>query len=154
VAAAGCPPEDLPVRVRRLPRVLRSRVFRAEAQSALLRAASESTDPRRVADVLVARLSEWLPLASWAVVADEWVGRPTVLASRGMGPVRRVAVDAAARRVFQLGADWVVANLQAEIPGAPAVACVGLALGRRGNARVAAIGLDGRLAWLAHPGGS
>jgi diguanylate cyclase (GGDEF)-like protein len=61
-----------------------------------------------------------------------------------MGPVRRVAVDAAARRVFQLGADWVVANLQAEIPGAPAVACVGLVLGRRGNARVAAIGLDAR----------
>jgi diguanylate cyclase (GGDEF)-like protein len=130
--------------LRGLTRVLRAQVGSAQAQSALLRAASESTDPRRVADVLVGRLAEWLPLASWAVVADEWVGRPTVLASRNLGPVRRGAVESAAKQVFHRGGDWIVANLQAEIAGAPAVACVGLAVGRRGNARVAAVGLDDR----------
>jgi diguanylate cyclase (GGDEF)-like protein len=143
---AGARAGDLSARLRGLSRVLRSHVLRADAQSALLRAACESTDPRRVAEVLVTRLSEWLPLASWAVVADEWVGRPTVLASRGLGAARRSAVDAAARRVFGRAGDWLVANLQAEVTGAPPVACVGLAVGRRGNVRVAAIGLDDRTA--------
>jgi len=143
-AAADGAPEDLSLRLRRLPNALRTQARRAATQSALLRAANESVDPRRVAEVLVAHLSEWLPLASWAVVADEWVGRPTVLASRGPGVVRRGAVEAAAKHVFRRGADWIVANLQAEVVGAPAVACVGLAVGRRGNARVAAIGLDDR----------
>ena len=124
--------------------MLRSEVGRAEGLAELMRAASESTDPRRVAGVVVDRLSGWLPLASWAVVADEWVGRPTVLASRGMVAARRGAVEAAARRVFGRGGDWMVADLQAEVADAPAVACVGLALGRRGNGRVAAIGLDDR----------
>jgi diguanylate cyclase (GGDEF)-like protein len=119
-------------------------VQRAVALSALVSEANASVDPRRVADVLVSRLGTWLPMPTWTVLADEWVGRPSLLASRGLPASRRAAVEAAAAHVFRRGGDWLVGSLGAEVEGAPEVACLALALGARGRTRAAAVGIDDR----------
>jgi diguanylate cyclase (GGDEF)-like protein len=129
-----------------LPRALRAEVQQAGALAALVREANASVDPRRVAEVLVSRLAAWLPMPTWTVLADEWVGRPTLLASRGLVAPRRTVVEAAAAHVFRLDGDWLVGSLAAEVEGAPALACVGLALPARGRTRAAAIGIDDRAA--------
>jgi diguanylate cyclase (GGDEF)-like protein len=124
--------------------VVRADVDRGEALARLVTQANASLDPRRVAEVLVGRASAWLPMATWAVLADEWMGRPTLLASRGLTAPWRAAVDAAAAQVFRLGGDWLVGSVAAEIDGAPDAACVALALPARGHTRAALVGLDDR----------
>jgi diguanylate cyclase (GGDEF)-like protein len=138
------PASELPVRLRRLVRTLRSRAFRVEALGALVREANETLDPRRVAERLAAHVDEWLPMPAWAVLAEEWTGQPPLLASRGLTPRLRPAADAAADHVFRTETDWVVASVRADAPGAPDVACVALALAGHGRTPVALVGLDDR----------
>jgi diguanylate cyclase (GGDEF)-like protein len=125
-----------------LPSELRPFLKNAEALASVVRAASASLDPSTVADVIAGRMASWLPLSSWSVFADEWVGRPRLLAARGLTPALVPTAESVAARVCRRGGDWLVASLQADLPGAPDVACVGIALTCRGSSRAALVGLD------------
>jgi diguanylate cyclase (GGDEF)-like protein len=139
--AGPSPRTDLAARLRRLPPRLRWHLLHASALARLVAEANATLDPVRLADLLAGRAAEWLPMAGWAVFADDWRSHPRLLAARGAW---HPAAERAAARVFRDGADWLAANLGAESPGAPPVACVGLALRCRGEVRLALVGLDDR----------
>jgi diguanylate cyclase (GGDEF)-like protein len=144
VAKPASPRADLSARLRLLPGAIRLHLRGADAIVELVRTANESLDPGRVAEILVSRVAGWLPLPVWAVLTDEWVGRPRLLASRGLHPALVPAVEAVAGRVCRQGSDWAVASLAAETRGAPDVACLAIALTCHERTKVALVGLDDR----------
>src|ERR671910_229436 len=66
---------DLAARLRASQRTLRSRVDRREALVDVMRAASASLDPEKVAELIVERAGTWVPAPTWAVVAAEPTGQ-------------------------------------------------------------------------------
>ena len=72
---------DLSAHLAHLPRTLEADARRAEVLAEIVRDAHETLDPRHVAEWLVGRLQAWLPLASWAVLEDDLMGPPRILAS-------------------------------------------------------------------------
>jgi diguanylate cyclase (GGDEF)-like protein len=119
-------------------------VARSASYDALVRAALESTEPRRVAELMVGDISRRAPLASWAVLVDQWVGRPRLLAERGLQEAHLAPAQGLAARVLRTGEDLLVPRLSESDPGAPEVAAVGLALSCRGRISAALVGLDSR----------
>jgi diguanylate cyclase (GGDEF)-like protein len=133
---------DLAARLRGLPRTLRPRLQRVEALRDLVRAANETVDPRRVAEVIVTQASGWLPLAAWAVLVDDWVEQPRLLAARGLAPGLVPLAQRIAALTCRTGRDWATASAAVEFAGAPAQAALALALPCRGRTRAALVGLD------------
>jgi diguanylate cyclase (GGDEF)-like protein len=122
-----------------MPARLAGHLGSALALGRLVEEVNASLEPARLAAILAGRAAGWLPMAGWTVYADDWRPHPRTLAVHGAGhPVS----EAVAVRVLRDGADWLSASLAAESPGAPAVACVGLALPCRGTVRLALVGLD------------
>jgi diguanylate cyclase (GGDEF)-like protein len=76
---------------------------RTEAVSEMLRAVNASTEPTGVAAALVARVSEWLPLSSWLVMAVEPDGVMRRLDDREAEPVLRDAANEIAEVVVRSG---------------------------------------------------
>ncbi len=76
---------------------------KAEVLSELLRAVNESTDPKAVASALVARISGWIPLATWSVVAVEADGALTWLSGRETDSALKAPIEAIADAVVQTG---------------------------------------------------
>jgi diguanylate cyclase (GGDEF)-like protein len=109
-----------------------------------VREANESLDPRQVAELLIAHVASWLPLPVWAILVDEWVGRPRLIASRGLSPSLTGPAEWLAAKVSRLGADWFTATLRSELADAPDVAGLGIALPCRGQCRAVLVGFDGR----------
>ncbi len=70
-----------------------------------------STDPAMVASTLSALVSEWLPMASWSVVAVEADGSVQFLASRPQDPALRTPAEAIADVVAQREQAYVSARL-------------------------------------------
>ena len=138
---------DLAARLTELPRTLEPDHRRAEVLAEIVRAAHETLDPRRVADWLRARLQEWLPMRCWAVLEDDLMGPPRILAEAGLdGPLSGIVVSVASR-VIRLGEELVTANLQDHLVSAPPVAAMALPLVARGAVIGAAVGLaDARAA--------
>jgi diguanylate cyclase (GGDEF)-like protein len=108
-----------------------------------VRAANDTVDPRRVAELVVAQAGEWLPLPTWMVLVDEWVGPPQVLAPRAVAASLLPIARLAAAQVFRSGREWSTASARAELPAAPAVAMVAVPLSCRGRTRAALVGIDG-----------
>lgn len=104
----------------------------------------ESVDPRRVADLAVARLAGWLGLGAWAVLAHEGTGTPEVLASRGLTPVLHAAALRLAGAAFLEGETQVFAAVADVADGYEGGAGVVLPLACRGHLRAVAVGLDAR----------
>jgi diguanylate cyclase (GGDEF)-like protein len=142
---------SLPTRIARLPRTLRARLSTVAAFQSLVGAAHESLDPRRVAEEIVARVADWLPMASWAVLVDDWIGQPHLAASRGLVPAWRPVAETVAARVVRTGRDWTSGDVRRDHPDAPALAVLAFPLASRGQLRAALVGFDpgpvaGRLA--------
>jgi diguanylate cyclase (GGDEF)-like protein len=137
--AAG---HDLAARLRGLPRTLRPRLQRVEAFCDMVRVAHETVDPRRVAELIVAQVAQWLPLASWAVLVDEWTEHPRTLAARGLSPALLPLARHAAAQVCRTGRAWSTASARAEVLDAPRVAALALPLSCRGRTRAALVGVD------------
>ncbi|MCL4812861.1 MAG: GGDEF domain-containing protein [Vicinamibacteraceae bacterium] len=104
----------------------------------------ESVDPRRVADLALARLAGWLGLGAWAVLAHEGTGTPEVLASRGLTPVLHAAALRLAGAAFLEGETQVFAAVADVADGYEGGAGVVLPLACRGHLRAVAVGLDAR----------
>ncbi len=60
---------------------------RTEALSELMRAVNASSDPTALANTLVSRLADWLPLTEWSVMAIELDGTVRRLDDRDLDPV-------------------------------------------------------------------
>jgi len=139
---AGAP--TLASRLKRLPRVLGPQLSHVDVLSNLVREVNATFEPRRVGDILLGRLREWLPLPAWAIVASEWLGQPRIVASRGLSVEAHRLARQVAVRVFRQGQDVLAPNLADIVDGAPAQAVVALALSCRGQTRAAAVGFDDR----------
>lgn len=85
VAARAIPPpeSDASVRILGTQRQLRATLQRRDTLTALVRETLGEADARRIADVLIDRLSAWVPLAGWAVVVSDQQGLLSVLVTRG-----------------------------------------------------------------------
>jgi diguanylate cyclase (GGDEF)-like protein len=140
---------DLAAHLAELPGRLQAEGQRVEVLAAIVRAAHETLDPRRVAQWLVGRLDEWLPLAAWAVLEDDLMGPPRILASRDFDRPAGPIVTSVASRVIRLGEELVTANLQDHLVSAPPVAAMGLPLVARGTVIGAVVGLADELSAVA-----
>jgi diguanylate cyclase (GGDEF)-like protein len=114
---------------------------RTEALAGIVRAAHETLEPQRVAAWLAGQLQSWLPLASWAVLEDDLMGPPRVLATVGEVGVTNAVMTSVASRVIRLGEELVTANLQDHLVSAPPVAALALPLVARRAVIGAMVGL-------------
>jgi diguanylate cyclase (GGDEF)-like protein len=112
-----------------------------EALAGIVRAAHETLEPQRVAAWLAGQLQSWLPLASWAVLEDDLMGPPRVLATVGEVGVTNAVMTSVASRVIRLGEELVTANLQDHLVSAPPVAALVLPLVARRAVIGAVVGL-------------
>jgi diguanylate cyclase (GGDEF)-like protein len=117
---------------------------RAEVLSDLLRAVNESTDPAAVASALVARVSTWIPLASWSVVAVEVDGQVHWLAGRETDSGLKAPVEAIADAVVQTGEPYAADRVagDARIGEAVEAAAVGWPLVANGAIVGVLVGID------------
>jgi diguanylate cyclase (GGDEF)-like protein len=131
---------DLAAHLAELPGRLQAEGQRVDVLAAIVRAAHETLDPRRVAQWLAGRLDRWLPLATWTVLEDDLMGPPRILAGEVTRPLGGI-VTAVANRVIRLGEELVAANLQDHLVSAPPVAAMALPLVARGAVIGAVVGL-------------
>jgi len=132
---------DLTARLSQLPRTLEPDRRRAEVLAEIARAAHETLDPRRVADWLRSQLQAWVPMRAWAVLEDDLMGPPRVLAASGLDGRLAGIVVSVASRVIRLGEELVTANLQDHLVSAPPVAAMAIPLVARGAVIGAVVGL-------------
>src|SRR5262249_23463064 len=85
---------------------------------------------------------KWLPLATWAVLEDDLMGPPRILAGRDLTRPLAAIVTSVASRVIRLGEELVTANLQHHLVSAPPVAAMALPLVARGAVVGAVVGLS------------
>jgi diguanylate cyclase (GGDEF)-like protein len=117
---------------------------RAEVLSDLLRAVNESSDPGAVASALVARVSAWIPLASWSVVAVEMDGQMHWLSGREADSALKAPVEAIADVVLQTGDAYATDRVagDARIGEALEAAAVGWPLMANGAVVGVLVGVD------------
>jgi two-component system cell cycle response regulator len=132
---------DLAAHLTELPGRLQAEGQSVELLAVIVRAAHETLDPKRVAQWLAGRLAEWVPLATWAVLEDDLMGPPRILAGRELTRPMSGIVTSVASRVIRLGEELVTANLQDHLVSAPAVAAIALPLVARGAVIGAVVGL-------------
>ena len=84
------------------PRVMRL-AARTEVVGDMVRAVNASTDPAMVASALVARVSEWVPLTAWSVIAVEPDGALNWLTGGDIDPMLKAPGEAIAETVTRGG---------------------------------------------------
>jgi diguanylate cyclase (GGDEF)-like protein len=113
----------------------------------MVRAVSASLDPGRVADALLVRASEWVPVSGWLVLARNDTGGVQPLAARGLPPALDAAATAVGGWVIRTGEVFSSADLTADRrlaradSGAP-VAAIGFPLESRGVIVGALVAVD------------
>jgi diguanylate cyclase (GGDEF)-like protein len=88
------------------PRLLKL-ATRTDLLGALLRAVNVSADPAAVASALVARAADWLPVATWSVVAIEADGGVRWLAGQDVDVTLKAPAEAIADVVVQTGQPYL-----------------------------------------------
>jgi diguanylate cyclase (GGDEF)-like protein len=131
---------DLAARLRALQRALRSRVERRDALLDVVRGVNATTEPQKIAEVIVDRAATWVPAPCWAVVSADLSGELSVLADRGLSAEMGPAVYAIATWVMHRGQEFVTADLaqDARVSDPSAGAVVAFPLSCR-NRRVGAL---------------
>ena len=111
-----------------------------------MRAVSASSDPSRVAEVVVSRVSSWLPGACRAVLESESSGRAAILARTGMGLREEASVRAIGSWVLRHSRIWRSADLGRDrrVPHGPTVSALALPLTCRMRTVAALVVLDKR----------
>lgn len=142
--AASRPRSHLTQGLEALPRLLRAELANVHGFAQIVRSAHATFDPRRVGQVILSRITEWLPLSSWAVLVNDWSGQPKVVASRGLPPGRYRVARRVAARVLRRGEDWLVPDLGDALGEGPDVAALGIALSCRNQTRAVLLGFDDR----------
>ncbi|MDO8836310.1 MAG: GGDEF domain-containing protein [Vicinamibacterales bacterium] len=144
-ACATSPPQTDPsARVAGTQRQLRATLQRRDTLTALVRETLGEADPRRIADVLLGRLSAWVPLGGWTLVVSDQQGQLAQLVARGVADdlwdsALRVATLVLQQRTVFLSAD---VSRDPRFPGVRPATVVAFSLVARGQAVGAAIGVD------------
>ena len=114
----------------------------------MIRAVNSSLEPERVADALLTRLAEWVPVPSWLVTTTDEHGDLRPMASRGLTAEAESAAQAIARVVMRSGAAFSAADIsQDRRAGTDArLAAVAFPLVCRGRTIGALVGMDRRAA--------
>jgi diguanylate cyclase (GGDEF)-like protein len=133
---------SLAERLRGLSRRLRAEFAGIEPFSELVRSAHATFEPRRVGEVIIGRIAEWVPLPAWAVLVHDWAGQPRIVASRGLPPGHHRFARRLAARVLRRGEDWLVPDVAEALGDGPDVAAVGFALSCRNQTRAVLLGFD------------
>ena len=81
---------DLASRLRPLQASLKRRLTRADVLADMIRAVNSSLDPEKVAEAIVARVSDWIPAPGWLVLAVDGGGRTRAMAASGLTADARV----------------------------------------------------------------
>jgi diguanylate cyclase (GGDEF)-like protein len=69
----------------------------------MVRAVNATLDPERVAEALLARVSDWIPAPGWLVLAVDGGGRARSMAVEGLTPVLETAAQAIGAWVMRTG---------------------------------------------------
>lgn len=130
-------------RLRTVPR----RSFRLPGAATIIefmRAASASSDPARVAEVVVSRVSSWLPGTCLALMAPTSGGQATILARSGLGLSEEPAARAIGAWVLRHSRIWRSADLSSDrrVPHGPTVSALALPLTCRMRTVAALVVLD------------
>jgi diguanylate cyclase (GGDEF)-like protein len=135
---------DLASRLRPLQAALRTRLSRADALGELIRDVHTFLEPDRVAEVIAAHASKWLPIAGWLVLSTDDGGQPRLLASRGLAEAMEATAVALGLWVMQKGEACGVRDLSADARVSDGAAVAGMAfpLACRGRAVGAIVGID------------
>jgi diguanylate cyclase (GGDEF)-like protein len=113
----------------------------------MIRAVNASLDPGRIADALVARASEWIPVPGWLVVARNDSGGVQPMASRGLTPALDVAATTVGVWVIRTGEVFSSADVSGDrrlvrTEGTASAAAIGLPLESRGGVVGALVAID------------
>lgn len=135
---------DLANRLRPLQSTLRTRLSRADVLAELIRDVNSSLDPERVADAVVSRAADWLPVPAWLVLAIDAVGRTRALGSRGMTPTLEASAMAIGNWVLRHRDVCLVMDLAHDnrFASAAKAAAIAFPLDCRGRTIGALVGLD------------
>lgn len=111
-----------------------------------MRAVNATSDPDRVAEVVVARAASWLPAPCWAVVGRDAGEEPAVMAGCGLGPGEDAPTRIVGAWVLRSSQTWSSADLSRDsrVPLGPAVAAMGFPLICRTQTVAALVALDGQ----------
>ena len=119
---------------------------RADVLADMIRAVNASLDPERVAEAIVARVSRWIPVSGWLVVAAGHDASTQAMAARGLTAAQEAAAYGVAGWVMRTGDSFwsadVAADRRVTAPDGAAAAVVGLPLGCRGKTIGAVVGID------------
>jgi len=110
----------------------------------MIRAVNASLDPERVAEALVARVSDWIPAPGWLVLAVDGGGRTRSMAADGLTPPLESAAHAVGAWVMRSGEVYSTANVADDrrITDSAGVAAVGFPLECRGRTIGALVAID------------
>ena len=140
--------QDLAGRLRPLQAEMRRRLTRADVLTEMIRAVNASLEPERVADAIVARVSAWIPVPGWLVLASTEDGeiRPWHPAAFRRRSRRRPRTSASSWRVRRRHSIRRTSRPTAAVPKAeprhPPAAAIGFPLECRGRTVGALIGID------------
>ncbi len=135
---------DLATRLRQQQRGLKVHLARRETLLATVRAANVTLDPVRIADWLVARVAEWLPVPCWVVMAPDETGQLVVMADCGLESAAGPAVYGVGRWVMSHGDPFASNDLagDARVGSPGAGAALAFPLVCRGRTVAALVGID------------
>ncbi len=112
----------------------------------MVRAVNASLDPERVAEAIVARVSEWIPAPGWLVLAAGQEGRTHAMAARGLTAALEAAAYGVGGWVMRTGGVFCSADTAADqrLSGQErtAAAAVALPLECRGKTIGAVVAID------------
>jgi diguanylate cyclase (GGDEF)-like protein len=112
----------------------------------LVRAASVTLEPQRIAELIVDDIAALVPARAWACVVNNPSNELMVLVDRGAGQTLGPALQAVAQWMLRAGDDFFAADLRRDrrVREAPSASVFALALGARGRTVAALVAVDER----------
>jgi diguanylate cyclase (GGDEF)-like protein len=110
----------------------------------MIRAVNSSLDPEKVAEALVARVSDWIPAPGWLVLAVDGGGRTRTMAASALTPPLEIAAHAVGSWVMRSGEVFAAANLAEDrrVSDAMPAAVMAFPLACRGRTIGALVAID------------
>ena len=110
----------------------------------MVRAVNATLDPERVAEALVARVSDWIPAPGWLVLAVDGGGRTRSMAADGLTPSLETAAHAIGAWVMRSGEVYSAGSVAEDrrIADSSRAAAVGFPLECRGRTIGAIVAID------------
>jgi diguanylate cyclase (GGDEF)-like protein len=135
---------DLFTRIRRTQRALHAQLAGRETLLDMMRAANSTLEPRKIAEVLLDRMSSWFPTSSWAVVAMHEPSEIATLADRGLSTMLESGLKDVAHWIMAHGEEFISADLAQDrrVRARAEVSVVGLPLECRGRTLGAVIAAE------------